>query len=394
MPQRFDERGGHRLQPRLLPLDRAAVLPRDRGQLGPGEAGPQQGRRGADRDREAVRLRPGVGARAEPQRARACSASPGLPHRPLPGQGDRPEPAGLPVRQRDVRADLEPQLHRLRADHRRRGPRDRQPRRLLRQSGALRDLVQNHMLQLLALLCMEPPAAFEADRCATRRSRCCRRSSRRRSSEVREMAVRAQYGPGTVGRRTGARVPARRTACRRDSRTETYAALRLQVQNWRWAGVPFYLRTGKRLARKVTEIAITLKPVPHLAFQRTGSLGVQPNQLILTVQPDEGVSLSLGAKIPGTAHAHPAGQHGVPLRHRVPVAVARGLRAADPRRHARRRLAVHAQRRGRGAVVDLRPGPRGVAATRPIRFRSIRRGPTGRRRPTRCSSPGTTGGSC
>jgi len=83
------------------------------------------------------------------------------------------------------------------------------------------------------------------------------------------------------------------------SRTETYAALRLHVQNWRWAGVPFYLRTGKRLARKVTEIAITLKPVPHLAFRETGSLGVQPNQLILTVQPDEGVSLSLGAKIPG-----------------------------------------------------------------------------------------------
>ena len=71
------------------------------------------------------------------------------------------------------------------------------------------------------------------------------------------------------------------------------------MSNWRWAGVPFYLRTGKRLARKVTEIAVELKPVPHLAFQAHGSLGVQPNQLVLTVQPDEGVSLSLGAKIPG-----------------------------------------------------------------------------------------------
>ena len=116
--------------------------------------------------------------------------------------------------------------------------------------------------------------------------------------QVREMAVRAQYGPGTVG---GERVPGylEEDGVPPDSRTETYAALRLQVQNWRWAGVPFYLRTGKRLARKVTEIAITLKPVPHLAFRETGSLGVQPNQLILTVQPDEGVSLSLGAKIPG-----------------------------------------------------------------------------------------------
>jgi glucose-6-phosphate 1-dehydrogenase len=77
-------------------------------------------------------------------------------------------------------------------------------------------------------------------------------------------------------------------------------ALRLEVDNWRWAGVPIYLRTGKRLSRKVTEIAVTLKPVPHLAFQAEGSVGVQPNQLILTMQPNEGVSLSLGAKIPGT----------------------------------------------------------------------------------------------
>jgi glucose-6-phosphate 1-dehydrogenase len=84
-----------------------------------------------------------------------------------------------------------------------------------------------------------------------------------------------------------------------DSRTETYAALRLHVSNWRWAGVPFYLRTGKRLARKVTEIVVTLKPVPHLAFRSTGSVGVQSNQIVLTVQPDEGVSVSLGAKIPG-----------------------------------------------------------------------------------------------
>ena len=86
-----------------------------------------------------------------------------------------------------------------------------------------------------------------------------------------------------------------------DSRTETYAALRLEVHNWRWAGVPIFLRTGKRLTRKVTEIAVQLKPVPHLAFQSHGSVGVQPNQLVLTMQPNEGVSLSLGAKIPGSS---------------------------------------------------------------------------------------------
>jgi glucose-6-phosphate 1-dehydrogenase len=112
------------------------------------------------------------------------------------------------------------------------------------------------------------------------------------------MAVRAQYAPGVVG---GEKVKGYREEEGVDpnSRTETYAALRLQVSNWRWAGVPFYLRTGKQLARKVTEIAVTLKPVPHLAFQSSGSVGVQANQIILTVQPDEGVSVSLGAKIPG-----------------------------------------------------------------------------------------------
>ena len=112
------------------------------------------------------------------------------------------------------------------------------------------------------------------------------------------MAVRAQYGPGVVG---GTEVKGYREeeGVEPDSRTETYVALRLHVSNWRWAGVPFYLRTGKQLARKVTEIAVTLKPVPHLAFKSEGSVGVQANQIILTVQPDEGVSVSLGAKIPG-----------------------------------------------------------------------------------------------
>jgi glucose-6-phosphate 1-dehydrogenase len=86
---------------------------------------------------------------------------------------------------------------------------------------------------------------------------------------------------------------------RPNSTTETFAAIRLKVDNWRWAGVPFYIRTGKALARKETEIVITLKPVPHLAFQHEGSLGVHPNQLILAVQPNEGVSMSLMAKIPG-----------------------------------------------------------------------------------------------
>jgi glucose-6-phosphate 1-dehydrogenase len=165
-------------------------------------------------------------------------------------------------------------------------------------AGALRDLVQNHMLQLLGLLTMEPPASFEANRVRDEKVKVLESIVPPSVDEVSSMALRGQYGPGEVsgkhvaGYREEENVP-------EDSRTETYAALRLAVSNWRWAGVPFYLRTGKRLARKATEIVVTLKPVPHMAFQSTGSVGVQQNQIILMVQPDEGVSVSVGAKIPG-----------------------------------------------------------------------------------------------
>ncbi|HEV7752592.1 MAG TPA: glucose-6-phosphate dehydrogenase [Baekduia sp.] len=166
-------------------------------------------------------------------------------------------------------------------------------------AGALRDLVQNHMLQLLCHVAMEPPVHFEADEIRDEKVKVLRSVIKPTADTVDDIAVRAQYGPGTVG---GDTVPGylQEEGVPPDSNTETYAAIRLAIDNWRWAGVPFYLRTGKRLARKVTEIAITLKPVPHLAFQQDGSVGVRPNQLILTMQPNEGVSLSLGAKIPGS----------------------------------------------------------------------------------------------
>jgi len=165
-------------------------------------------------------------------------------------------------------------------------------------AGALRDLVQNHMLQLLCLVAMEPPARFEADEIRDEKVKVLRSIVRPTEADVHRMAVRAQYGPGSVG---GEPVPGylQEEGVPPGSRTETYAALRLTIDNWRWAGVPFYLRTGKRLARKVTEIAITLHPVPHLGFRQDGSQGVRPNQLVITLQPDEGVSLSLAAKIPG-----------------------------------------------------------------------------------------------
>src|SRR4051795_5442317 len=165
-------------------------------------------------------------------------------------------------------------------------------------SGALRDLIQNHMLQLLMILSMEPPVSFSADEVRDEKVKVLHAIPAPDPEEVPNMAVRAQYEEGASagdeakGYLDEDDVPD-------DSTTETYAAVRLMVDNWRWAGVPFYLRTGKRLARKITEIAVTLKPVPHLAFKQQGSLGVEPNQLVLTVQPNEGVSLSLVAKIPG-----------------------------------------------------------------------------------------------
>ena len=151
-------------------------------------------------------------------------------------------------------------------------------------TGAYRDMVVTHLFQVLAFTAMEPPTALEPSSISEEKNKVFRSMMPINPHDV----VRGQY----VGYRDEPGVA-------HDSQTETFVALKCYIDNWRWAGVPFYLRTGKRLARKVTEVAITLKPVPHLAFSQEGSLGVKPNQLILTMQPNEGVSLSLGAKIPG-----------------------------------------------------------------------------------------------
>src|SRR3954464_1162541 len=166
-------------------------------------------------------------------------------------------------------------------------------------AGALRDLIQNHRLQLLMLTSMEPPVSFSADDIRDVKVKVLHAINPPKVDEVRDMAVRAQYSSGTV---SGKDVPGylEEDGVKEGSVTETFAAVRLQIDNWRWAGVTFYIRAGKALARKTTEIVITLKPVPHLAFQQEGSLGVHPNQLILAVQPNEGVSMSLMAKIPGS----------------------------------------------------------------------------------------------
>jgi len=170
-------------------------------------------------------------------------------------------------------------------------------------SGALRDLVQNHLLQLLAILAMEPPTAFAADDIRTEKVKILRAIDQVPPDRMAERAVRGRYGAGSVG---GEVVPAYRNepGVPATSTTETFAALRVHVDSWRWAGVPFYIRTGKRLARKLTEIAVTLRPVPHMAFHGVGA--VEPNQIVFTIQPDELVRIKLAAKVPGSGmHLRP-----------------------------------------------------------------------------------------
>jgi len=166
-------------------------------------------------------------------------------------------------------------------------------------AGALRDVVQNHMMELLALVALEPPSSFEAE------------SVRREKLKVWQAippipilnTVRGQYGPGIV---SGQHVIGYRDEERVDpeSGTETYAALRLQIENWRWAGVPFYLRAGKRMKKRATEIAIQFKQPPLLIFNRMQTSGpcneIQPNLLTIRIQPDEGIALRFGAKVPTT----------------------------------------------------------------------------------------------
>jgi glucose-6-phosphate 1-dehydrogenase len=166
------------------------------------------------------------------------------------------------------------------------------------ESGALRDMIQNHILQLLCLVAMEPPVTFDADPVRDEKSKVMRAIRPIPPDDVDRFAVRGQYGPGFVN--------GRRVLGYREERgvlphsiTETYAALELTVDNWRWAGVPFYLRTGKRLPKRASEIAVQFKRTPHLVFRRNPEILAEPNMLVLRIQPDEGMSLSFGAKQPG-----------------------------------------------------------------------------------------------
>ena len=165
------------------------------------------------------------------------------------------------------------------------------------EAGALRDMVQNHILQLLCLIAMEPPVTFDAAPVRDEKNKVMEAIRPVDPARVDDVAVRGQYTSGFV---IGKPAPGYREekGVARDSRTETYAALKLHVDNWRWAGVPFFLRTGKRLPKRASEIVIRFHRTPHMIFRRSPT-GVEPNLLVIRIQPDEGIGLRLTAKTPG-----------------------------------------------------------------------------------------------
>jgi glucose-6-phosphate 1-dehydrogenase len=169
--------------------------------------------------------------------------------------------------------------------------------RFYEETGAARDVLQNHLLQLLSLVAMEPPTAFSADALRDEKVKVTRAIAPLGPMEVARDVIRGQYGPGWVAAEP---VPGYRQEPEVDaiSETETYVAARFQIDDWRWSGIPFYVRTGKRLPKRATEIAIQFKAVPHRLFKES-SLDPEPNLLAMRIQPDEGIVLRFGAKVPG-----------------------------------------------------------------------------------------------
>jgi glucose-6-phosphate 1-dehydrogenase len=165
-------------------------------------------------------------------------------------------------------------------------------------AGVLRDMIQNHVFQVLSLVAMEPPISLSANAVRDEKIKAMQAVRPIPVELVFENVVRGQYGPGSVG---GKEVPGYRQEpdVNPESATDTYAALKLYFDNWRWAGVPFYIRSGKRLPKRVTEIAIHFRQAPHLLFRNIPSQQLEPNVLVVRIQPDEGITLRVGAKVPG-----------------------------------------------------------------------------------------------
>ena len=234
------------------------------------------------------------------------------------------------------------------------------------ETGAVRDVLQNHLLQLLSLVAMEPPATFAADALRDEKLKVLRAVA-----PVHAPRGRARRRPRPVRARAGSAASAVKGYREEKevdplSETETFVAARFEIDDWRWSGVPFYLRTGKRLAQRATEIAIQFRDVPHRLFEDAAT-DPQPNLLAIRVQPDEGILLRFNSKVPGLGlEIRPVTMdftYGAVVLRRH----ARRVRDAHPRLDARRPVAVHPGGRGRGRVVDRDADPRapGWTARRP-----------------------------
>ena len=167
-------------------------------------------------------------------------------------------------------------------------------------AGALRDVVQNHLLQVLALMAMEPPVTLEAEAVRDEKVKVLMALHPFHSSHLERDAVRGQYSPGTVNNVLVSGYT-QEQGVNPQSRTETFVALKVGIDNWRWAGTPFYLRHGKRMPKRASEIVVQFKGVPHLPFSAAGSKALEPDLLVVRLQPDEGIILRFGAKQPGPA---------------------------------------------------------------------------------------------
>ena len=249
------------------------------------------------------------------------------------------------------------------------------------EAGALRDMVQNHMLQVLALIAMEPPVSLEAESIRDEKVKLLKSIRPLGPEDVARQVVRGQYFAGTVD---GQPVPGYRQEpkVKPDSNVETYVALKLFIDNWRWSGVPFYLRTGKYLPQSASEVRVQFRPTPHVLFAAQCGQKLDPNAIALRLQPNEGIYLRFNGKVPGMSLGVRPGADEFQLRRRVRRLHARSLRTAAARSHRRRRDAVHPPRRSGNRVANRGLDPRRLgrqAADEPRILRRRHVG-TGRRR--------------
>ena len=165
--------------------------------------------------------------------------------------------------------------------------------------GAMRDMIQSHLLEVLAVAAMEPPVTMRAEDVRKEKAKILAAARTPAANEIAQLAVRGQYGPGQIG---GEALPGFRdeSGVAPESQTDTYAAMQVFIDTWRWEGVPFYVRTGKRMSKKLTEVVITFKRTPHCLFADTAR-ALKPNQIVINVQPDEGIRLRFEGKVPGSS---------------------------------------------------------------------------------------------